>query len=274
MLELPESLTLARQANEVLTGKKIVHIFNATKLHKFTFFTGEPLEYGKLLTGKVIESAKGYGVFVDLFLTSGTRLSIGDGVHMRYGKPGEAVPDNYQLLLGFEDDSFLVFTVAMYGFIGVYPDGIIDEKYHRLSEESLSPLDDKYTTGFFDKLFTGAKKSLSTKAILATEQRIPGVGNGVIQDILFNAKIHPKRKALTLSKEERNNLFNSLKNTLREMTDKGGRNTQKDLYGNEGGYKTILASKTWKQPCSVCGGVIAKESYLGGTIYYCSVCQV
>ncbi len=71
MLELPEVITLAKQANRTLTGRKIAKVFNATKVHKFTFYNSDPLEYDKLLAGKAIESAKGYGMFVDLFLNDG-----------------------------------------------------------------------------------------------------------------------------------------------------------------------------------------------------------
>ncbi|NDV81984.1 endonuclease VIII [Bacteroides sp. 51] len=274
MLELPEVVTLTKQASETLVGKKIAHVFNASKPHKFTFYIGDPLEYGGHLVGKTIESAKGYGMFVDFFLTGGTILSIGDGVIAKYNEPGNNIPENYQLILGFEDESFLVFTVAMYGFISVYPDGVIENKYHELSMNSISPLDDTYTMDNFNQLFAEAKKTLSAKAILATEQRIPGVGNGVLQDILFNARIHPKRKALTLSDEERATLFRSLKDTLKDMTEKGGRNTQSDLYGNSGRYITVLSANTWKkQPCPACGGSIMKESYMGGSIYFCPNCQ-
>lgn len=273
MLELPEVMILAKQANETLKGKKIAHVFNATKPHKFTFYNGDPLEYGKLLTGKVIESVEGYGMFVDIFLTGGAIISIGDGVSTRYYQAGEKIPANYQLLIAFEDESFLVFTVAMYGFINVYPDGVIENKYHTLSKESISPLTDEYTEKQFDKLFTEAKKDLTAKALLATEQRIPGVGNGVLQDILFNAQIHPKRKISTFSDMDKTVLFRSLKDTLQEMVDKGARDTQKDLYGNSGGYRTILSSKTYKEPCLVCRGAIIKEAFMGGTIYYCPNCQ-
>lgn len=274
MIELPEALTLARQSNEILAGKKVVHVFNATKLHRFTFFHDDPLEYDTQLMGKTIESAKGYGIFVDLVFTGGTILSIGDGTNMKYGNPGDKIPAHYQLLITFEDESFLVFTVAMYGSIGVYPDGIIEEKYHTLSASGISPLSGNYTEEIFRKLFTGTKKDLSAKALLATEQRIPGVGNGVLQDILFNARIHPKRKISTFSEKDRSVLFRSLKTTLQEMTDLNGRDTQKDLLGNNGVYKTILSAKTWKNPCPVCGGEIVKENFLGGTIYYCPACQV
>ena len=273
MLELPEVITLSKQADNTLKRKTITQVFNATKPHKFTFYNSDPLEYGKLLIGKTVESSQGYGMFVDFLLSDNITLNIGDGVSARYYNPDDKIPANYQLLLTFDDESFLVFTVAMYGFINVYPDGLIDNKYYKLSKESISPLSDEYTLEQFEKLFAEAKKTLSAKALLATEQRIPGVGNGVTQDILFNARINPKQKALALSDEKKENLFSSLKETLQEMTSAGGRDTQTDLYGNTGGYQTILSAKTWKNGCPCCGSTIVKEAYLGGSVYYCPECQ-
>lgn len=54
MLELPEVITLSKQVNNALSGKTITQVFNATKPHKFTFYNGDPSEYGKLLVGKTI----------------------------------------------------------------------------------------------------------------------------------------------------------------------------------------------------------------------------
>ena len=79
MLELPEVLTLSKQANDVLSGKTITQVFKSTKPHKFTFYSGDPLEYGKLLVGKTVLSSKGYGMFVDFYLSSNVIMNIGDG---------------------------------------------------------------------------------------------------------------------------------------------------------------------------------------------------
>ena len=111
------------------------------------------------------------------------------------------------------------------------------------------------------------------KAFLATEQRIPGIGNGVLQDILFNAKLHPKRKTNTLSNKDKEELLDSLKSTLTQMVDEGGRDTETDLYGKPGGYKTVLSRNTVNKPCLDCGTIIKKEAYMGGSIYFCPTCQ-
>ena len=83
------------------------------------------------------------------------------------------------------------------------------------------------------------KKNISAKAFLATEQRIPGLGNGVLQDILFHAKLHPKRKIFSLSDIEKATLFRSLKNTLQAMADGGGRDTETDFLGDKGRYRPV-----------------------------------
>ena len=58
-----------------------------------------------------------------------------------------------------------------------------------------------------------------------------------------------------------------------DMIEKGGRDTEKDLFGNNGGYITKLSKNTAGKPCGNCGSIIKKESYMGGSIYYCSKCQ-
>lgn len=74
------------------------------------------------------------------------------------------------------------------------------------------------STGFCE----ASSPPLSAKAFLATEQRIPGLGNGVLQDILFRAGVHPKRAVSSLSSADQDALFGSVKTTLREMAEAGG----------------------------------------------------
>ena len=177
-----------------------------------------------------------------------------------------------RLLIAFDDDSFLVFTVAMYGGIIAFRKNF-DNPYYLGALSKPSPLDDAFDEACFGRLISDAKSNLSAKAFLATEQRIPGLGNGVLQDILFKSHIHPKRKLATLGDAELGRMYSSVKSTLRDMADRGGRDTEKDLLGKPGGYKTLLSKNTFAEPCPGCGGAIVKEAYLGGAVYYCPVCQ-
>ena len=77
----------------------------------------------------------------------------------------------------------------------------------------------------------------------------------------------------TLADDNREALFNSVKSTLQEMTLLGGRDTEKDLFGDPGGYKTRASQNTAGTDCPVCGGTIIKQPYMGGSIYFCEGCQ-
>lgn len=114
---------------------------------------------------------------------------------------------------------------------------------------------------------------MSAKVFMATEQRIPGLGNGVLQDILWKSKIHPRRKMESLSDSEIDCMYESIRCVLKDMALKGGRDTEKDLFGSTGGYMTVLSKNTVDMPCPVCGTHIKKEAYMGGSIYYCGGCQ-
>lgn len=272
MIEIPESATISEQAAGILTGKRIAKVVNATSPHKFTWYNGDPEAYPGLLEGLSIETVNGYGAFVDVVLEDEVHLLVGDGTNMRYYRAGEKQPVKHQLLAELDDGSFLAFTVAMYGAIYAFR-GEFDNPYYQGSIHKLNPLDERFDEAYFEQMIGGLKKDLSAKALLATEQRIPGLGNGVVQDILFNAGIHPKRKVSTLSDLEKTDLLYSMKGTLSGMTEMGGRNTEKDFFGNWGGYKVLLSKNTYKDPCPNCGHEIVREAYLGGTVYYCRECQ-
>jgi len=53
----------------------------------------------------------------------------------------------------------------------------------------------------------------------------------------------------------------------------GGRDTEKNLFGNTGSYKTKMSKNTAGKSCFACGTTIVKEAYMGGSIYYCPKCQ-
>jgi formamidopyrimidine-DNA glycosylase len=158
--------------------------------------------------------------------------------------------------------------------MGIFREGGCDNEYYLGALARPSVFTDAFDAAYFAGILEqpGMEK-LSAKAFLATEQRIPGLGNGVLQDILIRAGIHPKTKIAGLDEERRKRLFHAVKETLAEMSDGGGRDTEMDLDGNPGGYRTILSRKTVGTPCPACGQVIEKAAYMGGSVYFCPGCQ-
>jgi formamidopyrimidine-DNA glycosylase len=272
VIELPEAALLAAQINEAVVGKKVNNVVAAHTPHKLAWYFGDPQEYKRLLAGKAVNGATSYGGQVEI-AAGKAKVALSDGVNLRYYDKGAKLPDKHQLLLELDDGSSLVAWVQMYGGLSAFPEGKNDNKYYLIAKEKPSPLSSDFDADYFDSLFGENTARLSLKAFLATEQRIPGLGNGVLQDILFNAKMHPKKRVGTLSAIDQQVLFDSVKNTLSEMTAKGGRDTENDLFGNLGAYKTRLSKNTVGQPCPICGTLIRKDAYLGGSIYYCVRCQ-
>lgn len=270
MIELPEALNLATQLNSTVIGKCIQCVLPPSKPHKFCWFNGDAADYDNQLSDSVITSVQAFGIYVEFAFDNGKKLCINDGVNVRLCD-SLLRPKNYQLIIEFTDETMLVFTVAMYGGIIVH-DGFYDNEYYIKSHDYISPFVENFRTIFFET-FYNSKTNLSVKAFLATEQRFPGIGNGVLQDILFEAGVNPKRKLESLTDEDLGKLFSCTINILNEMTEKGGRNTEKDIFGNPGGYQCKLSKNTFKSGCPVCGKPITKETYMGGSVYYCLRCQ-
>jgi formamidopyrimidine-DNA glycosylase len=273
MIELPEAIFLSKQLKTALVGKRITTVTAASSPHKFAWYAGDPARYGSLLAGKRITDACNIGGMVEV-AAENTRILLSDGVSIRLHADTSTLAKKHQLLIGFDDDSFLCGSVQMYGGLCCFEEGGYDNKYYLVACEKPAPLSKGFTPKYFDGLVdTSGCDNLSLKALLATEQRIPGLGNGVLQDILFNARFHPKKKTGTLTDVRRKVLFDSIVRTIGEMVARGGRDTEADIYGKPGNYRTKMSRLTVGTPCVVCGTAIEKAAYMGGSVYFCPICQ-
>lgn len=273
MIEIPEAISLAEQLNQTVKSKRITRVIAAHSPHKFAWYQGDPQRYPELLVGQTVEGAEGFGSTVQ-FKAGDAYVAVSEGAIWHYHIGSADIPAKHQLLLEFADGSALSLTIRMYGGILCFREGEAENEYYLAARDKVSPLADDFDWAYFERMLAPQEMgSLSVKAFLATEQRIPGLGNGCLQDILFNAKIHPRRKLNSLSDPEKEALFQSVKSTLRDMAVQGGRDTEPDLFGQPGGYATRCSKNTVGQPCGLCGRLIEKASYMGGSIYFCPGCQ-
>jgi len=277
MIELPEAYVLAKQLNETVAGRTIVEAEANQSPHGFAFYN-QPVEmYNALLAGQTIVASQPgaarsctCGGNVDIVCTD---KMIVISTPIRYIAPGGKLPAKHQLRLLLDDGASITCTVQMWGAMlvcekdgtGTPAEWYTDKDMPGLYAEAFD-----YT--YFKSMAEG-KGGLSAKAFLATEQRIPGLGNGVLQDILYNARIHPRTRLDSLSETQFKGLYDSTKATTAAMRDEGGRDTEKDIFWNAGGYKTKLSAKTKDSYCQICGGPIVREAYLGGNVYFCPTCQ-
>lgn len=272
MLEIPEAQVIAGQMQQTITGRIVQSVEPNHSPHKFAFFREDPAAYDGMLAGKRVDAADALAGQIELSVEN-LKIVFSDGVNVRFYSTEDALPEKHQLRISFTDGSSIVCTIQMYGGLWAFASGENDNPYYLAAMEKPNPLRADFDFEYFQGILATAKPSLSIKALLATEQRIPGLGNGVLQDILFNARINPKSKLSTLADSDQLALYSSIKSTLREMTEKGGRDTEKDLFGSSGGYATIMSNKNLGAPCPRCGTEIVRQAFLGGNVYYCPSCQ-
>lgn len=274
MIEIPESITIAQQLNEAVKGKKIIEAEAEHTKHSFAWYHGDPASYHERMQGQRLGNSAGIGSMVEIMLSDRLSFVAGDGTNIRYFGPGAKLPQHYQTRITLEDGSSLIFTVQMYGSMFLIDPEAFDNPYYLIAKQKPLPLTQEFDYEYFTSLRENLPGKTSAKEFLATKQRIPGLGNGVLQDILLEANVHPKRRINTFDRQQWKRLYEAVLLVLPRMLEGGGRDTEKDLFGQPGRYQTRLSKKTVGKPCPYCGNTIQKMSYLGGTVYFCPSCQI
>ena len=304
MIELPEALTIARQMNDELNGKKIESGNCGNSHHKFAFYNRESEEYKELLAGKTVGEVTGHGNWIFAPLEPGFMLVLGCmGGRILFHQNEDTLPKKYHLMLRFEDDTYLTVTIQMWGFIKLMEES---ESEIVSLRSALTPISDEFTYARFKQLLEDYEErdKKSIKYFMISASGISGIGNSYLQDILFRAKIHPKRTVANIDDRESRELYDAIKGTMfkakihpestvadiddresrelydaikgimKEAIELGGRYDERDLYNNPGRYIRILDSKAKGNPCPECGTPIEKIQYLGGASYFCPDCQI
>ncbi len=281
MIEIPEAAVLSLQIANRLTGRTITAVETGHSAHKLAWYYGEPAGYERLAVGGAITGAVARGGFVEI-AAGDTRILFSEGIVLRLVNAGEEPTPKRQIMVTFDDGSALTGSVRMYGGVGIVPalpsgQAALSNEYYERAVQAPSPISDEFTVDYLEELIqSSVPKRLSAKAVLATEQRVPGLGNGVLQDILFEAHLHPKaplRSILEGDRERIDALHGAVVATLRAMVKEGGRDTEIDLNGSKGGYHSRMSRLTVGTQCPACEATIAKGTYMGGSIYFCPRCQ-
>ncbi|MCE1159176.1 MAG: hypothetical protein LWX10_10685 [Spirochaetia bacterium] len=275
MFELPEYLTIAKQMNKSISGKTVLSGVMGNSPHKFVWYNQNPQTFSRIVNGKTIGNAYCKGRWLFIPLEPGYVLVLGECGGKIILVDSNNVPSKYHLLLNIEGNKSIYAMTQMWGAMELYRKGE-ELKRQYIADMRTTPLDKEFTYKYFKSLIDEARseKKRSVKSLLTQDQLIPGLGNSIAQDILFNARLHPKTQIEVLSEEEIMTLYKSIKETVNDAAKNDGRNDEYDFYGNLGKYERVLDSKSIERGCPVCKSKIEKIQYLGGSSYYCSKCQV
>ena len=276
MIELPEAVVISTQLSDTLAGKTVKAAIRGYHPHRFAF-TGKysDADFSEILKGKTITKSWANGNVILVQMDPGYFLSLGcGGERILYHQHEKTLPKKHQLLLEFEDHTYLTVTISGWGEVRLLESKDIDKHPH-IPFDKVDPLSEEFTLKTFEELIKQIpeRKKCSAKKFFITEPGLRGIGNGVIQDIFFLAKIHPKREMKSLTAEEQERLYETTRNELQKMVDLGGRDCEKDIFDRKGKYQRIMHSKSVNTSCPMCKSLIKKQAYLGGSIYFCPSCQ-
>jgi formamidopyrimidine-DNA glycosylase len=271
--ELPEACNVARQMDAVLSGKRLLEADLSpvcASLIRQGFINLAAYD----LAGRRVEAvfSRGKWIFTRLEPDLYVLVALESGGKILYHSLDNATPAKFHVRMQFEGGSLLTIWILGWGFARAAWEQELDGLAYP-GRLGLSPLDPKeFTSSAFAAILEkNAGKTL--KAVLMDQRQIAGIGNGYNQEILYLSRLHPKRKAGSLSDIERQTLYQMLVSTIQQAVQQGGSDREFDLYGNPGGYHRQIGEQMKDRPCPVCGTRIEKINVSGGSVYICPVCQ-
>ena len=214
MPELPEVETVCRVMRSALEGRRITRV--EVVPDTIVFGSHSPGAVEKALAGRTVKSIGRRGKYFWLVLSgegptvfghlgmSGWVREIGkEGVRLQ--GHGDAPFDDetgrprfLRLLLTTADGSGIAFTDARrLGRIWLSPSPESDKRVKRLGPDALEQLPN---SAVLATLF--ARRKIPIKAVLLDQGTLSGIGNWVADEVLYQARISPKRVAASLTTHE------------------------------------------------------------------------
>jgi formamidopyrimidine-DNA glycosylase len=138
-------------------------------------------------------------------------------------------------------------------------------KVPALREMGPEPDDKQFSFAYLERLVEeGAMRQI--KPLLMDQKKIAGVGNIYADEILFEARVRPDRRAAMLTAEEIKRIHRETRRVLRRAILTGG---------DEEFPSDFLVSRNARGArCKACGQPIEKKKIGGRTAYFCPQCQV
>jgi formamidopyrimidine-DNA glycosylase len=151
----------------------------------------------------------------------------------------------------------------------------VNELEERFADLGPEPLGEEFVPGYLREKLGGRRARI--KGLLLDQKVVAGVGNIYVDEALFDARIHPTRKANTLTDDEWTRLQDAVKENLAAGIEHRGTtfSLYRDVLGRKGSHQDHL--KVFVQagkPCpGGCGGKVVKEKIGGRATFLCPACQ-
>lgn len=233
-------------------------------------------EFCRCLTGQVFDSMTRRGKFLVIRLKSSDKIII----HLRMTGCLLVTPADYPE----EKHTHLVFHLSggrelrfsdtrRFGRFWLLRKGEADTHTgtEKLGAEPFEPgFSGEYLSTHLGKRKKAIKECLLDQGVTA------GIGNIYSDEILFAARIHPKRLANTLTTEEWNRLASVIPERLAFFVEKNKTTPEEYLAAKGQDYRNTPFLQVYGhggEPCPVCGETLCRTVIGGRSSVYCPVCQ-
>ncbi|HUF12017.1 MAG TPA: bifunctional DNA-formamidopyrimidine glycosylase/DNA-(apurinic or apyrimidinic site) lyase [Longimicrobiales bacterium] len=273
MPELPEVETIARglalrYPGRVLSGARVKHAdmlappLTASKL-------------GRRLKDRRIERVGRFGKNVLIEMDSELRLLINLGMTGRLvpaDAAGAAALRHVAVAFTFRDAPDILFDdVRRFGRVELHDAASWET---RAAQIGVDPFDPSF--GPLDMHRLTKTSATPIRNWLLDQRRIAGVGNIYASEALFRARIHPARRARTLTRAEAGALLEELRTVLQTAIDARGTtmNDYLDAEGEAGDYwDQRLAYAREGEVCPRCETPIRRIVISNRSAFFCPFCQ-
>ena len=202
------------------------------------------------------------------------RLQKGGWLTLHFGMTGNLVcfeeeaddPPYDRVRLDFEGGLHLAYVNRrMLGRVG-----LADDADEFIAAEELGPdaLDPAFDLAAFSRALEGRRRDV--KSALMDQSLMAGIGNIYADEILYQAKLHPKTPVSSLSARQRADLFKQIKAVL-ETAIACGAGAEQFFERLPDDY--LLPHRDQGGNCPRCGGALATLKVAGRTSYFCPRCQ-
>ena len=149
-----------------------------------------------------------------------------------------------------------------------------DELEARLSSLGPEPLEEEFDAGYLKRAIGSRRAQI--KPLLLDQKVVSGIGNIYADEILYDARLHPRRKANTLSEDEWEALYAAIRSNLAAGVEHRGTTVRlyKDVLDRPGEHQNYLhVFEKHGRPCPGCEGEVVREKVSGRPTHFCLACQ-
>ncbi|HET7627824.1 MAG TPA: DNA-formamidopyrimidine glycosylase [Bacillales bacterium] len=273
MPELPEVETVRKTLAGLIVGKTVEDV---QVLWPKIVKKPDDVEVFRLeLIGRTVQATARRGkflklIFDDLVLVSHLRM---EGRYLLC-EQADPVDKHTHVIFKFTDGSELRYRdVRKFGTMHLFPKGT-EEFSLPLNQLGPEPLGRAFTSRYLQDRLSRTKRNI--KAVILDQTVVVGVGNIYADESLFRAKVHPERRADSLSAAEVKRLHRAIREILREAVSQGG-STIRSYVNSQGDMgmfqQSLFVYARRGEPCLQCGTLIEKQVVAGRGTHYCRRCQ-